>query len=141
MAKVFHTYITTTPESLPSSTPPLFANSCVGSTSPLKFTGKQTPAATLPTIATRIKPWSASDKVSAEAGGMKKRVYYTYDFKVGNTVVYQGITKDPKRREQEHKQRWQNGRLVIVGRRKTEENARKWQAAQLDMIAALSKPK
>jgi len=71
---------------------------------------------------------------------MKKRVYYTYDFKVGNTVVYQGITKDPKRREQEHKQRWENGRLVIVGRRKTEESAREWQAAQLDMIAALSKP-
>ena len=40
---------------------------------------------------------------------MKKRVYYTYDFKVGNTVVYQGITRDPKRREQDHKQRWQDG--------------------------------
>ena len=51
--------------------------------------------------------------------------------------VYRGITKDPKRREQEHKQRWQNGRLVIVGRRKTEESARKWQASQLDLITLL----
>jgi len=55
-ANSFHTYITTTPESLPSSTPPLFSNSCVGSTSPLKFTGKQTPTATSLTNTTRIKP-------------------------------------------------------------------------------------
>ena len=39
--KVFRSYIATTPESLPSSTPPLFANSCVESTSPLKFTASK----------------------------------------------------------------------------------------------------
>jgi hypothetical protein len=43
-------------QSLLSSTPSLFANSCVGSTSPLKFTGKQTSAVTLLTNTTRIKP-------------------------------------------------------------------------------------
>ena len=61
---------------------------------------------------------------------MKKRVYYTYDFRVGNMIVHRGITRDPKRSEQEHKQRWENGHLVIVGRARTEESARKWQAAQ-----------
>ena len=27
---------------------------------------------------------------------MKKRVYYTYDFKVGNTIVQSGVTRDPR---------------------------------------------
>jgi hypothetical protein len=63
---------------------------------------------------------------------MKKRVYYTYDFKVGNTIVQSGVTRDPGRRELEHRQRWENGRLVIVGRAKTEESARKWEAAKID---------
>jgi hypothetical protein len=67
---------------------------------------------------------------------MKKRVYYTYNFKVGNTIVHSGITREPGRREKEHQQRWENGRLVIVGRAKTEESARKWEATKLDKITA-----
>ncbi len=72
---------------------------------------------------------------------MKKRVYYTYDFKVGNTIVHSGITRDPARREHEHKQRWENGRLVIVGRAKSEESARKWEAAKIDTFTPPRKPK
>ena len=72
---------------------------------------------------------------------MKKRVYYTYDFKVGETIVHSGFTRDPVHREQEHRQRWNAGRLVIVGRAKTEENARKWHAVTLDMITPPRKPK
>jgi len=59
--------------------------------------------------------------------GMKKREYYAYEFRVGGAVVHTGITKDPARREHEHRQQWDTGRLVIVGRAKTEEAARKWQ--------------
>ncbi len=73
---------------------------------------------------------------------MKKRVYYTYDFKVGETVVQSGITRDPGRREQEHKQRWENGRLVIIGRARTEESARRWEAAaKVDPFTPPRKPK
>jgi hypothetical protein len=61
---------------------------------------------------------------------MKKRDYYAYEFRVGSTVVHTGVTREPARREQEHKQRWDAGRLVIVGRAKTEEAARNWQTRQ-----------
>lgn len=73
---------------------------------------------------------------------MTKRIYYTYDFKVGNTVVQSGVTRDPARRELEHKQKWENGRLVIVGRAKTEESARRWEeAAKLDPFNPPRKPR
>ncbi len=72
---------------------------------------------------------------------MKKRVYYTYDFKVGNTTVHSGVTRDPARREQEHRQQWDNGRLVIIGRARTEESARKWEAAKIDTFIPPHKPK
>ena len=72
---------------------------------------------------------------------MKKRLYYTYDFKVGNSTVESGITRDPGRRELEHRQRWENGRLVIVGRARTEESARKWEAAKIDPFTPPRKPK
>jgi predicted GIY-YIG superfamily endonuclease len=72
---------------------------------------------------------------------MIKRDYYTYEFRVGNATVHSGITRDPKRREQEHKQRWDTGRLVIVGRAKTEEAARKWAATRQDPFTPPCKPK
>ncbi len=72
---------------------------------------------------------------------MKKRDYFTYDFKVGDTVVHSGITRDPRRRELEHKLRWETGRLVVVGRTKTEESARKWQAAKADPFNPPRRPK
>ena len=72
---------------------------------------------------------------------MKKRVYYTYDFKVGDTVVHSGFTRDPARREQEHRQKWDSGRLVIIGRARTEESARKWQGAKPDLFTPPRKPK
>jgi len=61
---------------------------------------------------------------------MKKRDYYAYEFRVGSTVVHTGVTRDPTRREHEHRQKWDTGRLVIVSRAKTEEAARKWQARE-----------
>ncbi len=41
-----------------------------------------------------------------------------------------GITTDIDRREREHQQRWQGGRIVQVGGMKTEAEARAWEANQ-----------
>lgn len=57
----------------------------------------------------------------------KPRNTYKYYFKVGNKIVHGGITKDLRRRELEHQQEWPKGHIVQVGRRTTEETARKWE--------------
>lgn len=57
----------------------------------------------------------------------KPRTYYKYHFKVGNKIVHGGITTDLNRREQELEQKWPSGHVVQVGRRTTEEAARKWE--------------
>ena len=62
----------------------------------------------------------------------KPRDTYKYYFKVGNKIVHGGITEDLDRREQEHQQKWTKGHLYKVGRRTTEEAARKWEK---DMIS------
>jgi len=56
---------------------------------------------------------------------------YKYQFKVGNKVVYSGITKDLARREREHRKEWPDGRMEQVGRRTTKEAARKWEQERL----------
>lgn len=57
----------------------------------------------------------------------KSRDTYKYNFKVGNRIVHSGITKDLKRREEEHQQKWPNGHIKQVGHRTTEEAAREWE--------------
>ena len=57
----------------------------------------------------------------------KPRDTYKYRVIVGNKVVYGGITKSLKRREQEHKQKWPKGRVVQVGHKTTKEAAQKWE--------------
>jgi hypothetical protein len=52
---------------------------------------------------------------------------YKYQFKVGNKIVHGGITNDLERREQEHKQGHPKGHITQVGRKTTEEAARKWE--------------
>ncbi len=52
---------------------------------------------------------------------------YKYQFKVGNKIVHVGITNDLERREQEHKQDDPKGHITQVGRKTTEEAARKWE--------------
>jgi predicted GIY-YIG superfamily endonuclease len=39
----------------------------------------------------------------------KRRNTYKYHFKIGNKIVHSGITKDLKRREQEHQGKWPKG--------------------------------
>ena len=57
----------------------------------------------------------------------KRRDTCKYVFKVGNKTVHGGITKDLDRREQEHKEKWPKGHISKVGRRTTEEAARRWE--------------
>ncbi len=69
----------------------------------------------------------------------KKRDTYTYDYKVGRKIKHSGITKDLERREKEHQQRWPNGRIVKVGRAKTEEGACAWEETKKKTITPRKK--
>ncbi len=57
----------------------------------------------------------------------KPRDTYKYQFKIGNKVMHGGITKDLEQREADHKRKWPKGHITKVGRRTTEEAARKWE--------------
>ena len=58
---------------------------------------------------------------------MKKRDTFKYQFKVGNKIVHGGITKDLERREAEHQEKWPGGHIKKVGKKTTEDGARKWE--------------
>lgn len=57
----------------------------------------------------------------------KPRDTYKYHFKMANKIVHGGISDDLERREQQHQQKWPKGHITQVGRRTTEEAARKWE--------------
>lgn len=57
----------------------------------------------------------------------KPRDTYKYVYKKGNKIVHGGITNNLDRREREHQRRWPGGHIRKVGRRTTEEAARKWE--------------
>jgi len=57
----------------------------------------------------------------------KSRNHYKYNYKIGNKIVHGGITKDLERREEEHQQKWPNGHIKQVGKKTTEDAARKWE--------------
>lgn len=58
----------------------------------------------------------------------RKRDYQKYVIKVGKKIVHGGITTlDLKDREKQHQQKWRRGHIVKIGRRTTEEAARKWE--------------
>jgi len=58
---------------------------------------------------------------------VKSRDTYKYHVKVGNKVVYRGITNDLERRAAEHRARWPNARIVKIGNRTTREKAVEWE--------------
>ena len=58
---------------------------------------------------------------------MAPRNTFKYQFKIGNSIVHGGITEDLERREQEHQQDNPKGHIKPVGRKTTEEAARKWE--------------
>ncbi len=55
------------------------------------------------------------------------RKTYKYEFRLGNKIVHGGITKDLKRREEEHQEKWPKGHIEQVGQITTEEAARQWE--------------
>jgi len=70
---------------------------------------------------------------------VKKRDTFTYDFKVGQTIVHSGITNDLERREVEHQQRWPSGHIKKVGAAKTQESALEWEETKQKTITPTRK--
>lgn len=60
----------------------------------------------------------------------KSRNTYTYHFKIRHKIVHSGITGDLDQREKEHQQKWPNGHIFQVGRKKTKEAALIWERKQ-----------
>ena len=54
---------------------------------------------------------------------MARRNTYNYTFRVGRKVSHRGITKNPKRRQQEHRRVRPKGKLTVNGRAKTRTGA------------------
>jgi len=63
----------------------------------------------------------------------RKRNYHRYELKQGQKVVYRGITKDPERREEEHRdERKRFSHMHIVGDRPvTKGAAEQWEEESL----------
>ena len=57
-------------------------------------------------------------------------MWYCYAYAVGLVVKHRGITRDPQRRELEHRQRWPGGKLHVLHGPITEARARAWEMAQ-----------
>jgi predicted GIY-YIG superfamily endonuclease len=66
---------------------------------------------------------------------MKTRNYYKYELKKGNEVLYVGITKDPDRRHNEHRNEKRFGHMLVVGNATTKEGAEKWETQRLKQYA------
>lgn len=58
---------------------------------------------------------------------VESRDTYKYHIKIGNKIVYRGITNDLDRRAAEHRARWPNAKIVQIGRRTTREKALEWE--------------
>jgi tyrosyl-tRNA synthetase len=83
-----------------------------------------------------VKSRSEADRLIEQGavsvdGKKMPREAYKYQIKVGDKVVYIGITNDLAQREREHKKKWPDGRLEQVGRSTTKEAAIKWEKEQL----------
>lgn len=52
---------------------------------------------------------------------------YKYQFKDGNRILHGGITTDLDRREGEHQRHFGRGHIRQVGRRTTDDAARRWE--------------
>lgn len=62
----------------------------------------------------------------------KKRHTITYDLKQGQKVVYKGITKNPDRREEQHREEGKRfSHLKPTSRKMTEEGAKRKEAQDL----------
>ena len=61
----------------------------------------------------------------------QQRNWYAYEFKKGNKVLHEGITKNLEQREKEHQANLDpKGHIRQVGLPKTEDGARRWEKKQ-----------
>ncbi len=64
---------------------------------------------------------------------MKKRDHKKYTLKKGNEILYVGVTDDPERREQEHKEEGKKfSHMKIEGRPVTKEGALEWEQERVE---------
>lgn len=63
---------------------------------------------------------------------MSKRDTYKYELKDGNKVLYVGITNNPERREQEHRQNKEFGHMNIIGNHTNREAAENWEGNRIE---------
>ncbi|MFO7967290.1 MAG: GIY-YIG nuclease family protein [Archaeoglobaceae archaeon] len=61
----------------------------------------------------------------------KKRNYYRYELKNGRKKVYVGITKDPERRREDHKDNKRFTKMNVVGPAVTKGTAERWEEEKL----------
>lgn len=63
----------------------------------------------------------------------KSRNYYRYELKQGPEVVYRGITKDPERREREHKEEGKRfSHIHPIKPAVTKDTAERWEEESLE---------
>jgi len=63
---------------------------------------------------------------------MKNRNYHRYNLKQGHKVVYKGITNNPERREEQHKDEGKRfTKMQVVGPSVTKDAAEKWEEDSL----------
>lgn len=64
---------------------------------------------------------------------MSARNNYRYELRDGHKLVYVGITDDPERREQEHREERQRfGSMNVVGPSVTRQSAEQWEEERLE---------
>lgn len=61
---------------------------------------------------------------------VKPRTHYKYAYRKGRKIRHKGITEDLEQREKQHQQKWPGGKISQIGRKTTEEAARKWEKKQ-----------
>ncbi len=62
---------------------------------------------------------------------MSKRDMHKYELKDGKKVVYVGITDNPDGRTRQHEKDKNFSHMNVIGRKTTEEAARKWEQNRL----------
>lgn len=62
---------------------------------------------------------------------MAKQNYHKYVLRKGREVVYKGITRDPERREEEHRDDKNFSKMNTIGRAVTKKSAEAWEEQSL----------
>ena len=72
----------------------------------------------------------AGNLAQATGRSRQPRDTYRYHYKVGNKIVFTGITNNPARREAEHQRAYPGGRIDRIAPRVTRKSAERWEQQQ-----------